>query len=83
MLVFYRVLYDLDYGKIIDNILAHEDAVTCMAWGGNVNILISGSGDCTVKVWRGLSTGGTIKPLQCLKGQLDHNSHVTSLSFDS
>ncbi|XP_044751109.1 protein FAN-like [Coccinella septempunctata] len=76
------VLYDLDYGKITETVFAHEDAITCLSWGETSNLLVSGSGDCTVKVWKGLNAGGVVKPIQCLYKQLDHNSHVSCLKFD-
>ncbi|KAL3282016.1 hypothetical protein HHI36_005219 [Cryptolaemus montrouzieri] len=76
------VLYDLDYGKVTESVFAHEDAITCMSWGIKSNLLVSGSGDCTVKVWKGLNTNGVIKPIQCLHKQIDHNSQVNCLVFD-
>ncbi|RZB38733.1 protein FAN-like [Asbolus verrucosus] len=76
------VLYDLDYGKVTESVLAHEDAITCMCWGQRSSILVSGSGDCTVKVWKGLNNNGVIRPIQCLQKQIDHNSHVNCLDFD-
>ncbi|KAJ3655160.1 hypothetical protein Zmor_014297 [Zophobas morio] len=76
------ILYDLDYGKVTESVLAHEDAITCISWGTKSNILVSGSGDCTVKIWKGLNTNGVIKPIQCLQKQIDHNSHVNCLDFD-
>lgn len=61
--------------------LAHEDAVTCMTWGRKSNLLISGSSDCTVKIWKGLNEE-RLTILPCLRGELDHSSHVTCMSFD-
>ncbi|CAH0557856.1 unnamed protein product [Brassicogethes aeneus] len=76
------VLYDMDYGKVTETVLAHEDAITCMSFGFKCNLLVSGSGDCTVKIWKGLNTNGIIKPIQCLQKQIDHNSHVNCLTFN-
>ncbi|KAK9870435.1 hypothetical protein WA026_008004 [Henosepilachna vigintioctopunctata] len=76
------VLYDLDYGKVTESVFAHEDAITCMSWGSKSNLLVSGSGDCTVKIWKGLNTDGIIKPIQCLYKQIDHNSQVNCIVFD-
>lgn len=76
-------LYDLDYGRVIENVLAHEDAITCLCFDQKSNLLVSGSGDCTVKVWKGLNNNGHIKPIQCLQKQIDHNSQVNCLSFNS
>ncbi|XP_018570993.1 protein FAN-like [Anoplophora glabripennis] len=76
------LLYDLDYGKVKESVLAHEDAITCMSFASKINLLVSGSGDCTVKIWKGLNSDGIIKPIQCLHKQIDHNSQVTCLCFD-
>nr|XP_023018434.1 protein FAN-like [Leptinotarsa decemlineata] len=75
-------LYDLDYGRVTENVLAHEDAITCMSFGYKNNLLVSGSGDCTVKIWKGLNSDGVIKPIQCLHKQIDHNSQVNCLTFN-
>ncbi|XP_025829509.1 protein FAN isoform X2 [Agrilus planipennis] len=76
------VLYDLDFGKITQDVLAHEDAVTCLEWGREAELLATGSGDCTIRLWKGISIGNNIKPAQCLMAQLDHTSQVTCLAFD-
>ncbi|KAF2878744.1 hypothetical protein ILUMI_27419 [Ignelater luminosus] len=75
------VLYDLEFGKVTQSVIAHEDAVTCLAWGKKCNLLASGSSDCTVRIWKSFANSDVIKPVQCLKSQLDHNSHVTCLCF--
>lgn len=77
----FRILYDLDYGKITDNILAHIDAVTCMVWGKKSNVLVSGSSDCTVKIWKDLHEK-RLTMLPCLRGELDHSSHVSCMSLN-
>lgn len=70
----------MDYGKITDSMFAHDDAVTCMAWGQKSGVLVTGSSDCTVKLWEGLNTKNSL--IDCLKGHFDHNSHVVCLAFD-
>lgn len=72
----------MDYGRVTDNILAHEDAITCMCLGTVANLLASGSADCTVKIWRGLDSSGVFKTIQNLLKQMDHNSQINCLSFD-
>lgn len=72
----------MDYGKVTEQVQAHEDAITCIGWGQISNILVSGSGDCTVKIWKGLNNDGVVKPIQCLQKQIDHNSQVNCLDFD-
>ncbi|XP_060517176.1 protein FAN-like [Cylas formicarius] len=73
------LFYDLDYGKVTDNILAHEDAITCMTFGASARLLASGSSDCTVKIWRGSNGRGFLKSFRTL----DHNSQVTCFCFDA
>lgn len=46
-------LYKSDYGKISDVIPAHEDSVSCLSLDQDLGILVSGSWDCSVKVWKG------------------------------
>nr|CAH7741761.1 unnamed protein product [Callosobruchus chinensis] len=75
-------LYDMDYGRVRESVLAHEDAITCLGFSEKTNILVSGSADCSVKVWKGLNSNGVIKPIQCLQKQIDHNSQVNCLSFN-
>ncbi|KAK5646659.1 hypothetical protein RI129_005123 [Pyrocoelia pectoralis] len=76
------VLYDLDFGKIIQTVIAHEDSVTCLAWGNKSKLLASGSSDCTVKIWKSFFRSNVIKPMQCLQSQLDHSSQLTCLCFN-
>ncbi|KAF7269361.1 hypothetical protein GWI33_017614 [Rhynchophorus ferrugineus] len=76
------LFYDLDYGKITTNALAHEDTVTCMALGEKSPILVSGSSDCSVKVWRNVSANARDLVIDCLYKHLDHNSAVNCLCFD-
>ncbi|XP_057671773.1 protein FAN-like [Diorhabda carinulata] len=73
-------LYDMDYGKVSDKIVAHQDAVTCLCLDIKTNVVISGSTDCTVKIWNGLNNN---KFIHCLKNQLEHNSAINCLSLNS
>lgn len=76
------ILFDLDYGRVTDSILAHEDAVTCLCWGEKLNLLVSGSDDCTIKIWKGF-TNNPSSVYSCLYKHIDHNSRITCVSFDS
>ncbi|XP_068236758.1 protein FAN-like [Palaemon carinicauda] len=46
--VVYR--YSLQYSHVDPFVEAHNDAISCMEWRDN--ILVTGSWDCTVKVWK-------------------------------
>lgn len=43
----YSIIYDCDYGRKINEIPAHDDAVSCLAYSDGV--LVSGSWDCSIK----------------------------------
>ncbi|KAG8226897.1 hypothetical protein J437_LFUL005656 [Ladona fulva] len=50
-------VYDMEYGKMIEQASVHDDAVSCLAWIEMENqdeygMLASGSWDCTVRLWR-------------------------------
>lgn len=77
------ILYDMQFGRITQTVTAHEDAIRCLLWGEKCKLLCSGSGDSTIQIWRGFNEDGAIKPIQCLLGQLDHNSQVLSCCFDT
>ncbi|XP_001651497.2 protein FAN isoform X1 [Aedes aegypti] len=44
-------IYNLDYGKISQVIAAHDDAVSCLSTVKGCEVLVSGSWDCSVKIW--------------------------------
>ncbi|KAH0564644.1 protein FAN-like isoform X1 [Cotesia glomerata] len=75
------IFYDVEFGKIIDVLMGHEDAVSSLELSPTKNIFISGSWDCTVKIWHSYESGTKIKPHECLIAQLDHDSKVTCLSI--
>lgn len=72
----------MDYGRITVDALAHEDAVNCLVYGDICNLLLSGSGDCTVKVWKNVKPTTKDIVVQCLVKHLDHNSAVFCICFD-
>lgn len=78
---FHRIFYDIEFGRVIDILKGHEDAVSCLALSDSRKIIISGSWDCTAKVWKSYSSGTKIKPAECLIAQLDHDSKVTCINI--
>jgi len=78
---FLRIFYDIEFGRVIDVLQGHEDAVSCLAWSSIHQVIISGSWDCTVKVWHGYTSGSKIKPAECFIAQLDHDSKVTCINI--
>ncbi|XP_017890031.1 protein FAN-like isoform X3 [Ceratina calcarata] len=75
------IFYDIEFGRVIDTLQGHEDAVSCLALSSDRNIIISGSWDCTAKVWQSYTSGSKIKPAECLIAQLDHDSKVTCVGI--
>jgi len=75
----FRIFYDVEFGRVIDTLHGHEDAVSCLAWSPSRKIIISGSWDCSVKIWRSYHSGTKIKPAEYLIAQLDHESKVTAV----
>lgn len=43
------MIYDCDYGGKINEIPAHDDAVSCLSYMDDMGVLVSGSWDCSVK----------------------------------
>nr|CAD7399314.1 unnamed protein product [Timema poppensis] len=75
------ILYNLEFGRIVDSIRAHEDAVSCLCWTNSTQMLVSGSWDCSIRIWQGMAEGKRIKPATALVAQLDHDAHITCLDI--
>lgn len=75
------IFYDLEFGKVIYVLLGHDDAVSSLSWSPLRNILISGSWDCTIKVWHAYEPGGKCRIQDRLVAQLDHDSKITCLKI--
>jgi factor associated with neutral sphingomyelinase activation len=54
-------IYSVDYGRILDSLCAHDDAVSTIRL--QQDVLATGSWDSTVKVWKHTPTGLTRTPL--------------------
>lgn len=75
------IFYDIEFGRVIDVLQGHEDAVSCLAWSPSHQVIVSGSWDCTAKVWHGYTSGTKVKPAECFIAQLDHDSKVTCIDI--
>lgn len=81
-LFFFSIFYDLDFGRVTQSLIAHEDAVSCLAWGNTKMLLASGSWDCSVQLWSGLTSNTPIRLFNNILAKFDHDSHITCLSFN-
>eukprot|EP00106_Octopus_bimaculoides_P017645 XP_014785087.1 PREDICTED: protein FAN-like [Octopus bimaculoides] len=70
--------YSIEYGRILDTLFAHEDAVSSLLLSGNK--LISSSWDSDVKVWHYSSTMNFRLFNQDCLGSLEHDSSVYCMS---
>lgn len=76
-------MYDVACGRVIDSVLGHEDAVTCLVWAPERQVLMSGSWDCCVRLWRTNNPPTEpIRPASDLVTQLEHESKVTCLDVN-
>ncbi|GFO23745.1 protein fan-like [Plakobranchus ocellatus] len=73
--------YSIEYGRVLDTLNGHDDAVSCVKW--KKNMLFTASWDSTVKVWEmDFSTARNGLPTVEFLGQLDHDDGVTCLDID-
>lgn len=80
---FFRLVYDIDFGKVIDSIRGHEDAVSSVCWGDSTRCLVTSSWDCSVKVWRGMYQGSKWHRLKATTLiRIDRDSRFTCASIN-
>jgi len=73
--------YSIEYGRVLDTLHCHDDAVSCVRW--KASKLFTASWDSTVKVWEmDFSNASSGIPTPDFVGQLDHEEGVTSLDID-
>lgn len=73
--------YSVEYGRVIDTVNAHDDAVTRLCFSSNgCGYLLSSSWDATVKLWQCTPHGINAVPLANFA---DHEHAVESVQFDS
>ena len=68
-------LYSMDYGRLIERTLAHDDAVCKLCRRGET--LVSASWDSSIKVWK--CEKGRLTPVMEL---VEHDTEVTCLDLD-
>lgn len=73
--------YQVEFGRGLELLQAHEDAVTCLAW--RPGLLASGSWDCSVRLWRVDETLGRqpIRAAAAFLAELEHDERVCCLDL--
>ncbi|KAL3859053.1 hypothetical protein ACJMK2_009289 [Sinanodonta woodiana] len=74
--------YSVEFGRILDTLHAHDDAVSSIYW--QTNTLLTSSWDSTVKIWE-FSPPPSPNTFVSAEntGQLDHDSGVTHMTTDA
>ncbi|XP_055682050.1 protein FAN-like [Lutzomyia longipalpis] len=75
------ISYDLDYGRPTNVITAHDDAVSCLAYLKTLGLVVSGSWDCSVKIWKGFDKDSlsTFRISESMKAYLSLEDKVECL----
>uniref|UniRef100_A0A131YA21 Putative neutral sphingomyelinase n-smase activation associated factor fan n=1 Tax=Ixodes ricinus TaxID=34613 RepID=A0A131YA21_IXORI len=72
----YVYVYNMEYGRVTESIMAHNDAVSHLCWKNGV--LATASWDCVAKVW-GMGNG---RGHSQLLAELEHEAGVMCVSLD-
>ncbi|XP_071448307.1 protein FAN-like [Hetaerina americana] len=69
-------IYDMEYGRVVEHVKLHDDAVSCLAWVEHLGteeesdaaapLLATGSWDGSVRLWRILAPLSPISPIRLL-----------------
>ena len=66
-------------GRLLDKVLGHAAAVSCLALGPDDRLLVSGSRDATVRVWQVRDGGMCPEPV----AEYDHEDEVADVAVDA
>ncbi|XP_059474007.1 protein FAN-like isoform X2 [Neocloeon triangulifer] len=72
--------YEVEFGRRVELLAAHEDAVTCLQW--RPGLLVSGSWDCSVRLWRVEDATLGKHPIrgpQAYVAELPHENKINSI----
>uniref|UniRef100_A0A8D8WJ65 Protein FAN n=1 Tax=Cacopsylla melanoneura TaxID=428564 RepID=A0A8D8WJ65_9HEMI len=75
------IVYDVECGRILTGLAGHEDAISCVEWDEKRKRLISGSWDCTVRVWKPKESWANMKPTNSLVSQLDLDNRIKCMAI--
>lgn len=78
---FHRIVYDIDCCRITNDFKIHDDSISSLAMS-NCDILITGSLDCTVRIWKVPHMSmSQIEFITFLKAELQHKNKVTTMAL--
>ncbi|XP_060561144.1 striatin-3-like isoform X8 [Ruditapes philippinarum] len=67
--------FDINTGKMIHSMVAHLDAVTCLAVDPNGLYLLSGSHDCSIRLWN-LDSKTCVQEITAHRKKFDESIHA-------
>ncbi|KAK9510830.1 hypothetical protein O3M35_005530 [Rhynocoris fuscipes] len=76
------IVYEMETGRIQDRVRGHENVVSCLVTTHNRQLLVSGSWDCSVRLWKLRLPLLSLSPAQHLLAELDHDDAITALSVN-
>ncbi|WAR18710.1 STRN3-like protein [Mya arenaria] len=69
--------FDINTGKMIHSMVAHLDAVTCLAVDPNGLYLLSGSHDCSIRLWN-LDSKTCVQEITAHRKKFDESIHAVA-----
>jgi len=76
-------VYELECSKVLDEVRAHEDAISSLSFAEKSGMLVSSSWDGSIRIWPGIVQDNRWKRLKAEPTRrLDRDSRVTCSSVD-
>lgn len=72
----------METGRIQDRVRGHENVVSCLVTTHSPRLIVSGSWDCSVRLWRVRLPLLSLSPAQHLLAELDHDDQITALAIN-
>jgi factor associated with neutral sphingomyelinase activation len=75
-------IYSIEFGHVLESVLAHDDAVSSVYWKND--LLLTSSWDSCVKVWKYTpGSGGKKGPSPLFLAELEHDTEVNCVNIDA
>uniref|UniRef100_A0A7S2W9Q9 Uncharacterized protein n=1 Tax=Mucochytrium quahogii TaxID=96639 RepID=A0A7S2W9Q9_9STRA len=72
-------VYSLDFGRVVNRMVAHDDAVCCICCSSNSKVWATGSWESSLKIW---SLSPSSKSFTGIASFYDHESEITCVDID-